>query len=483
MEPTAAPSTNDEAVTNKAAPTSPEFPYNEHVIPLHGSIVVPDRRDAAGMPSGLIVPGNLNFDKQPDLVVLLDDAGKDGTKRRRVVAISGADHSVLWSVDSPLQRAADEEKKEAAQELHVGGLRPLPDINADGTPDIFILGPGERPGMAALSGRNGDLIGINAKPKNRLIHLVDVREVTGDSHPDLIFATRLKNDAKGGDPTRIGFAVFSTDFFQRVVSLKRPFGRMSRQQTLLYGPFPDCDGDKIDEILCYGIVPANRITKHDEAQFSLVDGRHLKRWVLARTDVDPTIGPAFITSPGVIIPNQFADLPVQFADLVISTPADVESGRPSQIGCYVLKEKDYHWVLSGEDAANVEGGNENAATTSAAESRDVQFGAPLVVIPDLDDDSVRDVATTIIDPNAPDARRLVAVSSRKGRIIRSFESPAPNAHIEKQLKRVQMAVYATATGATRVAATGTFGDGNDRHSAIILYDVAPAGQATTQPAP
>ncbi|MCA9225659.1 MAG: hypothetical protein KDA47_08605, partial [Planctomycetales bacterium] len=248
------------------------MPFNEHVIPLAGKLVTPERRDAAALPSGMIALGDVNDDKASDWVVLVDVVNSQGETTRRIQAISGADHTTLWSIDAPIKWDRPEADGATAQSLLPDGLRPLQDINDDQVPDVFLFGAGERPGFGAVSGKDGIVIGLNETPKNQLIQLVDVRIVTGDSHPDFVFATTLED--ADGDETRghMGFAVYNSTRFIRTVSFKKPFGRLSEGQSLLMGPFPDCNNDKVSEILCYGVIPPSRMRSEPEPQFAIVDG-------------------------------------------------------------------------------------------------------------------------------------------------------------------------------------------------------------------
>lgn len=457
---TAAPSAKSPATMEPAA--APMF--DAQLIALPGSIVVPASRDAAALPSGLIAPGDLNRDSSTDLVVLVDSEANVAAVTRQVVAYSGADHAILWSVDTPLATKKKIKGEETTERLKVSGLRCLPDVNDDDIPDIFVAGAGESPGFAVISGKDGSVIAMNASPKDKLIQLVDVREVTGDVHPDFIFATALEDASSDAGAERIGFAVYSGDHLQRAVSYRKPFGRMQSRQTLLYGPFPDSNGDKIDEILCYGVVPANR-SRSDEAQFALVDGRQLKRWVLTRTEEDPTQTKPFMTSPGVVVADNFADL-------VISTPVDAAEHLPSSLGFYVLKKLKYQWLLKGNSLTPDMWkalGHANSSNTNA----DIQFGAPVVAIDDMDSDSHRDIATTVLDPKRSTSRRLVTISSATGRFIQVIDSESAFAKIEPMRDRVQMTAFHSKSGAgrQRIAISGRVSDKSRNSPAILLFDV------------
>lgn len=454
------------------APSPTAFAYQPFVIPLNGEIVVPNRRDAAAMPAGLVAPGDVNRDEKTDLVVLIDASDVAGAATRRIVAMSGADHSILWSIDSPLRGKPDDKKDEPAPEIIAAGLRPLPDINDDTIPDVFVMGDGEHPGFAALSGKDGALIGINAQPKNALIQLVDIREATGDTYLDFIFATALENKSDAGEPERLGFAIYSSGNFRRAVSFKRPFGRMAKRQTLLFGPFPDSNQDDVPEILCYGVVPANRLNQEDEAQFALVDGKRLSRWVLTRTTADPTHGPSFIASPGIVIKDSFADI-------IISTPADASRGEPSGIGLYVMKRFGFEWQVRGNEAGGPAAGEANAETKASLSG----YGAPLVVVPDVNGDGISDIATTITI-GAGDSRELLLLSSANGQVLDRPEGPADTA-IEPRHDRVQCVAYADGgePSSTMIALTGrTTRDGRD-HPAIILYAYLSEAESTAEEAP
>lgn len=457
------PESEDENET--ALASAGKSPFNAHVIPVDGNIVVPSNRDAAGMPAGFIAAGDLDYDKQNDLVILVEKAATANAESRRITAISGDDHSVIWSVDAPLRRKADPENKLPEAELVPGGLRPIPDINDDTIPDIFVFSAGVPMGFAAVSGRDGTLIGINPEPKSELVNLVDVREVDGDTHPDFVFATNAIDEKD--KLSRLGFAVFSSGSFRRVVSFSRPFGRLALRQTLLFGPFPDLNGDKISEILCYGVVPSTRLNPQDEPQFALVDGQRLKRWVLTRTEEDPTRGPAFIAAPGDIYPDGFVDL-------VISSPGDTAAGKPSQLGLYVMKRLKYDWVDRG-DAFGAKGSDDETGDVTTA-GMDVNFGAPVVAIPDQDGDTKPDVATTISDGTKHDERQLVLISSATGQLIRRVSLPDANASIDADRERVQMSAFSrnTTSGLNRIAVSGMINDGAAKRPAIILFDIAVA---------
>ncbi|MCB9854630.1 MAG: hypothetical protein H6818_03000 [Phycisphaerales bacterium] len=445
-------------------PSSKTIEFNEFIIPLDGPLVVPPSRDAAAMPSGLIAPGDLNGDKRTDLVALISMTNGDLPAVRRIVAISGADHAPLWSIDAPLFWTSPNSKDETPETLLPAGLRALPDINADGIPDVFVFGEGERPGFGALSGKDGAIIGLNSKPKDELIQLVDVRLPKEEVEAMFVFATRLKDDAEDAASQRLGFAIYSSKSFHRSVSFKKPFGRMSQRQTLLFGPFPDTNGDGVNEVLCYGVVPANRLAPSDEPQFALVDGQRIKRWVLTQTNEDPTKGPAFIAAPGVVFPDNFTDL-------VISSPADVTTEEPSRIGLYVLKQRSYRWELKGNAPLTSEKSDAESPPMSGA---DIQFGAPVVIVPDLDGDKHLDVATTILNSSRVDSRRLVTMSSEDGHVIAMRDLPDAKLRIEPRYDRVQMTAFQrdADSEAAQIAVSGFLSNGEIDIPVVILFDAA-----------
>ncbi|HPF39868.1 MAG TPA: hypothetical protein P5081_01835 [Phycisphaerae bacterium] len=469
-----AASTAPAATTGRTAPTQvdappekapPETParqtpkpsattFNEHVIPLAGRLVTPQRRDAAALPSGMIAPGDLNNDRMSDWVVLVDVIDSQGGTKRQIQAISGADHTTLWAIDAPVTWDRPDADGATAQSLVPEGLRSLQDINDDQVPDIFLFGAGERPGFGAISGKDGIVIGLNATPKNQLIQLVDVRIVTGDSHPDFVFATTL--DDADGDENRghMGFAVYNSTRFIRAVSYKKPFGRLSEGQTLLMGPIPDCNNDKISEILCYGVIPSSRMRTQAEPQFAIVDGQRLRRWVLTRTHEDPTRGPSFMTTPGVVVKDSFPDL-------IISTPADEGAAKPSQFGLYVMKKLNYEWLLQGDKP-----GADGART-------DVQFGGPVVLTVDLDEDGIPDVATTIVDAAKPTTRKVVAISSSKGVVLKDVVAPVAESRFESRRDRIQLATVPSDANATstRIGVSGYVTNAGDDAPAILLIDL------------
>lgn len=447
------------------APTAHALGYKEFIIPLDGPLVVPPSRDAAAMPSGLIATGDLNGDKRTDLVVLISVTKADGPAVRRVVAFSGRDHASLWSIDAPLTWIPPNSKDETPESLVPSGLRTLPDINADGIPDIFVFGDGERPGFGAISGKDGSVLGLNPTPKDRLVQLVDVRNATDEIEAMFVFATWLTDEAEEAESRRLGFAMYSGKSFHRSVSFKKPFGRMGLRQTLLFGPFPDTNGDGVNEVLCYGVVPANRLATSDEPQFALVDGRRLKRWVLTQTREDPTLGPAFIAAPDIIFPDDFTDL-------VISSPADTTTQQPSRIGLYVLKQRSYRWELKGDAFPVGEDEEVGAAASPPRGDTTVQFGAPVVVVPDLDGDRHRDIATTILDPAQAGSRRLVTISSADGQLIAMRELPEANLRIEPHHDRIQMTAFPrdADSDATQIAVSGFVSNAAGVFPVVILIE-------------
>lgn len=333
-------------------------------------------------------------------------------------------------------------------------VRSLPDMNADGVPDIFVAGRGNPGGFAVLSGTDGGVLGVNATPKDEIDHLVDARDIDGDEKPDLVFAVRIHDDESDQPADRLCFAVYSGVHYKRVISFKKPFNRLGVRQALLFGGFPDTNADGVPEILCYGESAPFR-DRPQEGHFALVLGQQFKHSRRTLAGFDPTTTDSFIACPGSVAPDRFPDL-------VVSTPSS--ANMPSQLGLYVLKLQKFDWTLTGGDASA-----EISKRFGKESGQSIEFGAPIITVPDQDGDGLSDVATICSSSSTMSAAYLVVVSSRSGRILQ-IETGEKQARIDTDRRRVQLTLLrATDGGATdRIAVTGQV-DGTPQPTPAILF--------------
>ncbi|MCA9257343.1 MAG: hypothetical protein KDA33_16970, partial [Phycisphaerales bacterium] len=166
---------------------------------------------------------------------------------------------------------------------------------------------------------------------------------------------------------------------------------------------------------------------------------------------------SFMATPGVVVKDSFPDL-------IISTPADEDAKKPSQFGLYVMKKLSYEWLLQGDKLASADAGT------------DAQFGGPVIVTADLDEDGIADVATTIVDAAKPATRKVVAISSAKGVVLMDFAAPVAEARFESRRDRIQVAAVPSNAPATRIGVSGYITSAGEDAPAILLIDLA--GKAT-----
>lgn len=159
---------------------------------LHTFIGAPGDRLGAYL-SGV---GDLNNDGHDDLLIGRHLDGTNGSRAGKVTAISGADYTTeLFTVlgDGP-------------NEWFGSGLGSAGDVNADGTPDLYVYGNGNHHGGGSSTGRVSVLSGVDGSELYAWVGLEDdgfgsgvdaAGDVNGDGHDDLIITAYNPENGDG----------------------------------------------------------------------------------------------------------------------------------------------------------------------------------------------------------------------------------------------------------------------------------------------
>ncbi|MEX2287563.1 MAG: VCBS repeat-containing protein [Planctomycetaceae bacterium] len=345
--------------------------------------------------------GDIDGDGRTDFVVAASRQGSGSTVDRGwIEAYSGKDGARLWQVggksDAEAKAEGDENGIQLADTVLVG------DVNGDGTPDVYCREAYYKRSVLLISGRDGERIGRFPIERNddwrRPLYADDL---DGDGVPEIVI--RARNGSSAGLR-----AVSARDF--AVVSEKFDFWPEAEgRQEWLLPRLDDVNRDgAADHLLRRGLRQSNTDPVYT-FEFALVSGKDfsiIKKFETPR----PRVGGKNHYAVGGDLNGDGA------ADLLMTSSTGAGESNDSSFLCAISgADGKVLWQILGTD---LEGGPQAFAVDAKSGKKtdlhpDVEFEAPVLSTPDIDGDSVRDVATVAHVPKAAGSGKGVLVFSGK----------------------------------------------------------------------
>ena len=376
----------------------------EFVVPLDGVRYLhptPQQEPFNSTNGGLHALGDIDGDSRTDFVVAASrQGGGAAVDRGWIEAYSGKDGSQLWQVGGK----SDEEAKAEGDEngIRFADTVLLTDVNGDGVSDVFCREAYYKKSAILISGKDGKRIGRFPIDRNDdLRRPLFTDDLNGDRVPEIVF--RVRKDRAAGMR-----AVSSRDF--AVVTENFDF-------------WPDAEGGqewvlpRLDDVNRDGTADhlLRRRLKQSNTdpvytfEFALVSGKDLSILKKFETPRPRVGGKDHYSSGGDLNGDGSVDV------LMTSSTGAGEGNNSSFVRAISGADGKVLWQVLGTD---LEGGPQAFAIDAKSGKKtdlhpDVEFESPVVSIPDIDGDSVRDAATIAHAPKDTGAVKGVLVFSGK----------------------------------------------------------------------
>lgn len=350
---------------------------------------------------GLQPLGDINEDGYPDVVVALNRKGASApVEHTWIEAYSGRDGDLLWSLQGKYDR-------DPQRSYRLGSVAVLKDLDGDGVRDVYCLEAHNKRSAFLISGRTGGVLGrypIQRKPYFGLP--IRCQDFNGDGVPDLLFSS---------DASPLTITILSGKDLVELAQLDNlwPQAGNVRIEWVL-SIYHDENGDEIRECLVRRMLPRKADNSPATYEYVVLDG---ESFAVLRTFESPR--------PRVTAKTFFAvadDLNGDgVGDFVFSSGAGGGlEGRQSLLRAVSGMDGAVIWDVGGNQvgvgaevwSVDVKTGERKSL------GRDVGFGNPIVVVPDLDGDRVDDIAALADSASARGTRPgVLMISGETGTII------------------------------------------------------------------
>jgi hypothetical protein len=411
------------------------------IIPLTGGDHLYDASTLGkGFTSGgLVVLGDINGDQWPDFAVALRRKdGKTEAEKTAVEAYSGKDGARLWQTRGQYAAGTDG--------YMLGHVTPVGDFDSDGVPDLYVLESWSKRSALVFSGKTGALLRrFRFEPYGIYEQPLRSDDFNGDGVPDIVFLGREHQR----NPLAID--VHSGKDF---ASLKGPGGLWAeatdRTRALALPEFHDVNGDGVSDWLVQRAVGRDREGYATHTEFAVVSGKEYG--VLAKFQ---SPRPRITSSTAY---SRTGDLNRDGTkDLVFAAHSGGgPTGRTSLLRAVSVADGATLWQVTGHE---LPGGKRGFTVDVKTRQRqetpaDVEFGSPVVVVPDRNGDGVDEIVTTaqVADGNASTTAVLV-FSGSDGKLLATLRPAALQGFLNPY--RTQLIFLpAQAGGAPTVAVAG-----------------------------
>jgi len=403
--------------------------------------------------------GDINKDGYTDFVISARrQGGSGGGDRGWVAAYSGKEGTILWQMVGKNDADAREDGKESG--YHLEEIFLVGDLNNDGIPDIYCRDTYHKRTVFLLSGQDGSRIGRFPVEDTELVRRpLCSHDVNGDGADDFLFSV----SGKPGPSIQI---LSGTDLKPMEKHSNFWPETIANYAQWVLPRFGDVNNDGTDDhLLRRGLKqhPDDPVYTYEMAFVSGTDFSVIRSFESPRPRIG---GKEHHATTGDLDGDGMSDI------LMTASVGEGHNRHSSFIRAFSGADGQIIWQLLG---TQFKAGQQTFLINTKTGERtdlapDIEFEGPVLSLPDINSDSIRDVATVAILPGTQRTRRGVLLfSGTDGASLGTLELSASQGKLNHAMVLLESVTYDGQPGVAVVART------LDRKTAICIFRLPQSG--------